>query len=79
MARGWESKAVESQIEDASRTASRGSQLNTEQAELRQKREGLLLTRTRILQDLETARHPRHRTILHEALEHIESELAKNS
>ncbi len=77
MARGWESKAVESQIEEAAQTDDRGGPLNSEQAELRKKREGLLLTRTRLLHELNAARHPRHRMILQEALEHIERELAR--
>ena len=78
MARGWESKAIESQMEDAAeKAAGRGSPLNSEQTELRQKRDGLLLSRTRILRDLETSRHPRYRRMLQEALAHLERELAE--
>jgi hypothetical protein len=80
MARGWESKAVESQIEQAAtKTDDREDRWNPEQVEIRQKRDGLLLSRARVLQDLETARHPRHRNILQAALDHLERELAKLS
>jgi len=78
MARGWESKAVESQIEDAEAAkGNRDGSLSPRQAELRQKRDGLLLSRSRILQDLATARNPRYRRILQDALEHLERELAQ--
>ena len=77
MARGWESKAVESQMADASKERiNRQEYLTAEQAELRQKREGLLLSRARVLRDLETARHLRYRTILQETLDHLDRELA---
>jgi hypothetical protein len=78
MARGWESKAVESQIEEAGRkSGDRDDRLGPDQVELRQRREGLLLARARLLQDLETARHARYRDMLQQALEHIERELGK--
>jgi hypothetical protein len=77
MARGWESKSVESQMEEASKErGNRQAYVTSEQAELRQKREGLLLSRARVLRDLETARHPRYRAILQEALDHLDRELA---
>jgi hypothetical protein len=78
MARGWESKSVEAQIEEA------GSEANTEasiaprkeSSETRYKREGLMLQRSRILQDMETARNPRYRSMLDEVLNHVDLELA---
>ncbi len=76
MARGWESKAVESQIEDSSKKGeNRDDPMSVEQVEIRQKREGLLLSRTRVLRDLENANHPRYREILQQALDHLEREL----
>ncbi len=77
MARGWESKTVEAQIETAE-----GEQrdykripLNASEAEILRAREGLLLTRTRVLQDLERARHERYRQMLREALSQLERDL----
>jgi hypothetical protein len=78
MARGWESKAVEQQREAAgneSRVADKVP-LSPEQADLLRKREGLLLSRSRVLHDLEVARNPRYRAILMDALKHLESEVA---
>ena len=78
MARGWESKAVEGQQETAG-NENQGEQkgyISPEQADLLRKREGLLLSRSRVLHDLEIARSPRYRDILQQALRHLESELA---
>lgn len=78
MARGWESKAVEAQIEtagDENHVADK-ERLSPEQAALLRRREGLLLSRSRVLHDLEAARNPRYRDILLDALRHLESELA---
>jgi hypothetical protein len=79
MARGWESKAVEAQIEISERepvNASRGK-LSPEQVGLHRRREGLRLSRSHVLQDMERARSPRHRAILEELLRHLERELAE--
>ena len=79
MARGWESKAVEAQIETAnSRSADRKTmQLSFEEIQLKQKREGLLLSRSRIRHDLEAARNPRYRRMLEDVLGCIERQLAE--
>jgi hypothetical protein len=78
MARGWESKAVESQMEDASKErVDHKEYLTVEQAVLKQKRDGLLLSRARVLHDLETARTPKYRIILQKALDHLDQELAR--
>ncbi|HEY6392311.1 MAG TPA: hypothetical protein VIX89_13580, partial [Bryobacteraceae bacterium] len=55
MARGWESKSVEDQIEsaEARRAATRGKQLTAMEAERIRQREHLLLSRTRVLHDIE--------------------------
>ena len=77
MARGWESKSVEAQIETAEsgESAQQRGPLSLEQRLRLQKREGLLLARARALQDLETARNPRYRQMLQEVLDHIGHEL----
>jgi hypothetical protein len=78
MARGWESKSVEQQIED-SRTDSNPSPASISspaEIELQQKREGLLLQCSRVLQEIEAARNPRYRELLKDMLRHLESQLS---
>jgi hypothetical protein len=78
MARGWESKSVEGQIEDA-RTESNSAPsfaIMPDEIDLRQKREGLLLQRSRVLQEMESARNPRYQEMLQEMLRHLESQLS---
>jgi hypothetical protein len=78
MARGWGSKSVESQIEEAGSTAAsaKNSVPRMETAEIRCKREGLMLQRSRILQDMKSARNPRYRNMLDEILSCVELQLA---
>jgi hypothetical protein len=76
MARGWESKSVESQMEAAESRQAALKVIHSEE-EIRQirERESLELSRKRVLQDLEAARHPRHRQQLEAALAHLENRL----
>jgi hypothetical protein len=79
MARGWESKSVESQIESAAefrRTAAASAQVTAEQATRERERTSLQLSRTRVLHDLQTATHARYREQLEAALRHLDSKLA---
>lgn len=78
MARGWESKSVESQIESAEskRAGSEGAHLTTEQMNKLRQRESLQLSRTRVLHDLESATHQRYRETLQAALQHLDEKLA---
>lgn len=77
MARGWESKSVESQIEDAASRSERGVALTPEQREIKKKRDGLELSRRRVLQELETARSAVRRTSLEHALAFLDEEIGK--
>jgi hypothetical protein len=76
MARGWESKGVESQQEVRS-GADRGEPLTAEQREIRRKRDSLELDRRRVLHDLEAARSPVRRAYLERALAFLDEEIAK--
>lgn len=78
MARGWESKEIESQIEAAEARERDRLQLRltAEQMERKARRDSLLLDRKRIENELERARHQRHRQMLEEALAHLDSRLA---
>jgi len=76
MARGWESKSVEAQIESANRQ--RGEvkvRLTPEQMEVQRKRESLLLHRTRVLADLEKCSDERYRKTLGDGLAFLEQQL----
>jgi hypothetical protein len=80
MARGFESKAVESNRQDAEddREARRsGERIDIHEIERRQKREGLELSRRRIVHELESATNERRRESLRAALAHLDGELAK--
>jgi hypothetical protein len=78
MARGWESKSVESQQESAAAVRSTPSQGDDPQARLRQQERGdLELSRTRILRELAAAVHPRHREQLEAALRYLDSKIAE--
>ncbi len=76
MARGWESKSVESQIE-TDPSADRGEPVAPEQRERERKRGSLELSRRRVLQDLEAARSEVRRASLERALAFLDEELAK--
>jgi hypothetical protein len=78
MARGWESKAVESQIESAEQEGEASKQPNLSVADLQKKkqRELLELSRTRVLRDLESARNTRYRQMMESALRHLDDQIA---
>ena len=76
MARGWESKSVEAQIESADRRRGEGKpRLTHEQLEAQRKRESLLLHRTRVLSDLEKCSDERYRKTLSDGLAFLEQQL----
>ncbi len=79
VARGWESKGVEAQMESAPavRHPLQSTEMTPNERELIRKRNGLLLSRTRVLHDIETARNPRYQEQLRKALLFLDSELAE--
>ncbi len=76
MARGWESKSIEAQQEEAQRSGM-GAQtsVDTEEQRRRARRGTLALARARIVADLAVARTPAHRAMLEKALAAVEGEL----
>jgi hypothetical protein len=79
MARGWESKSVEAQQDDASRARrSPTGPITLSEAERvkRGKRRTLELARTRAAQDLERATAAPHRRMLEQALKALDDQLA---
>ena len=77
MARGWESKSVEEQMEMAQSRSPRGKgpALSTAQITLVREKENLLLSRTRVLRELETSKNPRYVKLLSQELKVLESRL----
>ncbi|HEX3741343.1 MAG TPA: hypothetical protein VHV29_16715 [Terriglobales bacterium] len=75
MARGWESKSVEQQQEEATSSQRHGKLLTPEQIVEQQKLSGLELSRQRILQQLEVASNPQHRSMLEAALAELDAQL----
>jgi hypothetical protein len=79
MARGWESKSVEAQIESAeerlSRRLSGAVALTAAEIELSRKRENLQLSRTRVLHELETSKNPRYVRLLNRELVVLDEKL----
>lgn len=77
MARGWESKSVEQQQDEMlekRRTAPPA--VSPEQQGRNRKREGLLLSRKRLSQQLQAASNPRHRQMLEQAIADLDRQLA---
>jgi hypothetical protein len=79
MARGWESKSVESQVEESQKKGSekRKTQLTPAQMDARRRREVLLLSRARVEKDLQSSQTPRYREQLTRALADLDAQLAK--
>lgn len=78
MARGWESKSVEEQQAEAkSQKAAPKAPLTSEQAAAQRHKQGLMLSRQRILQQLEKAQNPHHREMLNSALADLDAQLAR--
>jgi hypothetical protein len=76
VARGWESKSVEQQQEEATTSAEqRRTQLTPEPIADQKRRQGLELSRQHILQQLKVASNPQHRNMLEAALADLEAQL----
>ena len=78
MARGWESKSVEAQI-DAAEVRKSAVLLNSpapEELEAIRKKENILLSRTRVVRELNTAQNPRYRVVLKKALADLDAQLS---
>jgi hypothetical protein len=77
MARGWESKAVADQIEEGEsrRAPNVEPQASPEQRQLKERLDSLRLSKSRLLQQLERARHPAHRDVLLNGLKAVEKEI----
>ena len=78
MARGWESKDVESQVSATDEPKEKAAGPKTpEQTSREAQRKDLQLSRTRVVNDLATATHPNHRKSLEAALAHLDKKIAE--
>jgi len=77
MARGWESKAVADQIEEGNsqKDQARVVPISAQDRERKERLDSLLLSKSRLLQQLERARHPAHRDVLLNGLRAIERQI----
>ncbi len=79
MARGWESKAIESQIElsNAEKSETRSRELTPAQMENNRKKQVLLLSRAQVVRQIETSRNERYTEQLNRALVDLDAQLAQ--
>jgi hypothetical protein len=76
MARGWESKSVEQQQAEASHGApSHRPRLSPDEADRLRQIDGLRLSRSRILQQLQVSQDSRHRKVLEAALADLDTRI----
>ena len=76
MARGWESKSVEAQMEAAAENDGHGTPaVSPAELERKRVRQGLQLQRARVVQQLESAQNPNHRKMLESALADLDARL----
>jgi len=78
MARGWESKNVEDQVEskEVARAGSGSASKEAQQQAREQELKDLRLSRIRISNDLAAATHPNHKKTLEAALAHLDKKIA---
>jgi hypothetical protein len=81
MARGWESKGVEDQQAEARERRSFSSKKPRSAEEIAEQRrvDALRLSRSRIVQQLETAQNPAYRKTLEAALADLEQKLSSQN
>jgi hypothetical protein len=75
MARGFESKMVEFQQEEAARGRTPAQDLSADDKARKARRDGLLLARARAAADLERATAPAHRRMLEQAIAALDDQL----
>jgi len=79
MARGWESKSVQAQIdvaEDPERSADIENTPDPETLRSIRQKENILLSRTRVVRDLTNAQNPRYKALMKRALADLDAQLS---
>ena len=78
MARGWESKAVEAQMEEAREAFQMGkAAARTAAGEISRERRSLLLAKTRIQNEMDATANDRYRDLLGTSLAAIDKQLSE--
>lgn len=77
VARGWESKSVESQQEDVRSAAEPKQSLTPQERDVESRRQALRLSRSLIVQRLHAAENPRYRKVLERALADLDRQLSQ--
>jgi hypothetical protein len=79
VARGWESKSVEEQINNRQAESETLGKKKSSRLEIEQnsKRESMRLARSRTTKELQSTQDKRYRALLERTLAHLDSELAK--
>jgi len=77
VARGWESKSVESQQSDRERERTPAAPVSDDAAVRTARRATLALARARAAADLERATHPSHRKMLEAAIRDLDDQIAR--
>jgi hypothetical protein len=75
MARGWESKSVESQQVEKAGSQDRGEAVTREELKRKQKRESLEMSRRRVLQEMEATHSEARRASLEQALAFLDHQI----
>jgi hypothetical protein len=77
MARGWESKSIESQQDEAQRSQAPRPRLSQEQREIAERRRTLTMSRCRAVADLGRATAAPHRKMLEQAIAALDEQIAQ--
>ena len=78
MARGWESKSVEAQIDAAGVSRPSAVSENTpppQVLEAIRRKESILLSRIRVVRELKSTQNPRYKALLNKALADLDAQL----
>ena len=78
MAKGWESKAVEDQVQEAEKSPkdNRKKQLTPQQMEAHRRKAVLLLSRARVEKDLNASQDARYKEQLAKALSDLDAQIS---
>ena len=77
VARGWESKSVEEQMENARQQKDAAAAQSAKPVHHSRQHENLVLARARLVKDLETTDNPRYKQFLEASLADIDKRIAE--
>lgn len=77
MARGWESKSIESQQDDARSKAEPKHRLTALERDVESRKQALQLARSRTLEQIHSTENPRYKNLLEQTLKGLDEQLGK--